>query len=172
MSAPGPARAAEDTRADWETPAELFGPLNDEFRFELDAAASVLNKKAFDWLGGPCTPPLGEWDGACGCGLCADWGDRVVWCNPPFGKGLDKWVEKFASAKYHGATVVALLPANTDTKWFRTVWWTATEIRFLSKRVQFVGSTSSNPCGSMIAIYRPDGLPTGNPHVRLWDWRK
>ena len=44
---------------------------------------------------------------------------------------------------------------------------------FLSHRVQFVGSTSSNPKGSIVAVYRPE--PTADicssPKVRLWAWR-
>ena len=110
---------------------------------------------------------------ACVCGLCSDWMEEVVWCNPPYGKEIGAWVRKFAAASLRGATVVALLPNGTDTEWFADVWRTASEVWFLSGRVQFVGSTSSNPKGSIVAVFRPE--PTKDirdaPHVRLWDWR-
>lgn len=166
MSAPGPVRAADVTRADWETPAELFDQLNREFRFTLDAAASESNAKVWPYLTGPHV------EYPCACGLCSSWSASPVWVNPPYGKGLEDWAHKFGTACRQGATVVALLPNATDTKWFQLVWNMATEIRLLRGRVQFVGTTSSNPSGSIVAIYRPDGMPTGTPHVRLWDWRK
>ena len=59
-------------------------------------------------------------------------------------------------------TVVALLPAATDTRWFEHVWQWAHEIRFLTPRVRFLrpdGSPgTSNTTGSLIAIYRPGVL--------------
>jgi len=167
MSAPGNLRAAEDTRSNWETPAELYAQLDSIFLFTLDAAADETNTKCPRYLRGPC-----KGDPCYTCGLHQTYWEDTVWCNPPYGREIGDWVEKFAAESAH-STIVALLPANTDTKWFSRVWWTASEIWFLTRRVQFVGTTSSNPGGSMVAIYypRPEGLSTG-PVVRLWDWQK
>jgi site-specific DNA-methyltransferase (adenine-specific) len=169
MSAPGPVRSAVTTRDNWETPASLFEPLDREFRFTLDAAASPENAKAGTFLAGPCSFTEG-----CRCGLCADWLRQVVWINPPYGGGLLLWCEKFANAVKRSATVVALLPSNTDTAWFAHVFEHAAELRFLTGRVNFVGSTSGNTGGNVVAIYRPTvkGLRTGWPVMTLWDWRK
>ena len=42
----GPGGAAYmSNRMDWETPADLFAKLDDEFGFTLDAAASASNHK-------------------------------------------------------------------------------------------------------------------------------
>lgn len=168
MSAPGPARRWTD-RGDWETPAALFDPLNREFGFTLDAAASAVNRKAERWLSGPCSAPE-----PCSCGLCADWIEHVVWCNPPYGSAsLGRWVPKFAEAAHGGATIVALLPSNTDTAWFGDIWCEASEIRFLRGRVNFVGSSSGNTGGNLVAVYRPQpkGLTAALPLVSLWNWR-
>jgi site-specific DNA-methyltransferase (adenine-specific) len=167
MSAPGPVRAADITRDDWETPPALFEALDQEFHFTLDAAANEQNHKCERWLSGPC-----EGGPECGCGLCARW-EGVVWLNPPYGRGLNVWITKCADSAADGATVVALLPANTDTDWFALLWGWAAEIRFLRKRVQFVGTTSSNPGGSMVAVFRPalSPLHLPRPIVGLWSWR-
>lgn len=162
MSAPGNVRRASDSRDDWETPPELFNKLNAEFRFTLDAAASPENRKCERYL-------TADEDA-----LHAPVFDHVVWCNPPYGKGLSEWVRAFERWQGNGCTVVALLPAATDTGWFGYVWQAADEVRFLSGRVQFIGSTSSNPSGSIVAVYRPRAepfTPQAAPRCILWDWR-
>ena len=166
MSAPGPVRAAEDSRSNWETPDEVFSALHKVFGFTLDGAADETNSKCRDYLTGPCRDSED-----CICGLCALWGGETVWINPPYGRGIEEWIYKCIEESTH-STVVALLPANTDTQWFKSVWWGAAEIWFLTGRVQFVGTTSSNPGGSMVAIFRPrpKGLSAG-PTVRLWEWK-
>jgi hypothetical protein len=68
--------------------------------------------------------------------------------------------------------VGALLPANTDTRWFRWVVETCNELRLLYGRVNFDGSTSGNTGGSMVAIWRPERPRQGGPRWCLWDWRK
>ena len=175
VSAQGPVRAAANTRDDWETPPELFRRLHDEFDFTLDAAASPENAKCGKFLSGPChacdpTAPT-QSRALCRCGHCSPW-SGTVWLNPPYGKGLGVWIDKAASEALRNlATTVMLLPANSDTAWFRRLWEVASEIRFLSGRVQFVGTTSSNTGGSVIAVIKPHLGLYGGPAVFLWDWR-
>lgn len=151
VSAPGnKRRRADGGRNDWRTPPELFRLLDMEFRFTLDAAADDTNHL--------CERYITEAEDA----LRADVADHVVWCNPPYGD-LSSWVTAFATwAIKGGCTVVALLPAATDTRWFEHVWQWAHEIRFLTPRVRFLrpdGSPgTSNTTGSLIAIYRPGVL--------------
>ncbi len=61
-----------------------------------------------------------------------------------------------------GITVVYLLPARTDTKWFHEYCYNKpnVEIRFLKGRVKFKGVSehykrNSAPFPSMIVIFRP-----------------
>ena len=42
------------------------------------------------------------------------WG-HTVFCNPPYGRQIGRWVEKASKEK---CKTVMLLPARTDTKWF------------------------------------------------------
>lgn len=58
----------------------------------------------------------------------------LVWCNPPFGRGVTAWLDRLSR---HGDGI-ALLPARTDTKWFRSgVWSAADNVLFLYGRLRF-----------------------------------
>lgn len=160
MSAAGPARRAAVTRDDWETPPDLFERLNAEFEFTLDAAANAENRKCVRYLG-PGSPLINDALACLGFGP----GERI-WCNPPYGL-LGPWVRAFATWARAGALVVALLPNATDTRWFWEAAWTATEIRLVGGRIQFVGTTSRNPSGSIVAIWTPCMPPSG-AHICTW----
>lgn len=66
-------------------------------------------------------------------GLEAVWEGRV-WCNPPYGPEVEKWLRRLAE---HG-TGTALTFARTETStWFKTVWPYASAILFLKGRLYF-----------------------------------
>lgn len=133
------------SRDDWATPPELFTELDQEFHFTLDACASVENTK--------CARFYTEQEN----GLTMDWQGETVFCNPPYSRagGQDAWVQKcFQEGQKPGTTVVALLPARTDTKRFHTYIYHKAEIRFLPGRVKFVGAEHGAPFPSMIVIWR------------------
>lgn len=96
--------AREDTD-DRRTPDELWAPINDEFRFTLDAAATADNAKCERW---------------CEDGLSESWAGDVVWCNPPY-SNIAAWVEKAWSEMMRGCLgVVMLVPANrTEQQWWQ-----------------------------------------------------
>jgi phage N-6-adenine-methyltransferase len=142
---------------DWQTPPEIFRPLNAEFDFDLDVAANAANHLCDDWLG----PGPGNDDDD---GLIVPWQPCVCWCNPPYSRGLQgKFIEKASISARNGATVVMLLPARTDTKAFHEYIWDriehrprkGVEVRFLKGRVRFVGAPASAPFPSMIVVFRP-----------------
>lgn len=122
----------------WETPQDFFDGLNKEFGFDLDVCALPENAKCERYF----TP---EKDG-----LDQEW-KGTVWCNPPYGKQVGKWVEK---AYKSNCTVVMLLPARTDTKWFHDYIYRKAEIRFVKGRLKFGGSKNPAPFPSMVVIYR------------------
>ena len=39
--------------------------------------------------------------------------------SPPYGRQIGRWIQKAYQAALAGATLVCLVPARTDTKWFR-----------------------------------------------------
>jgi site-specific DNA-methyltransferase (adenine-specific) len=91
---------------EWETPQDLFDRLNDEFHFTLDVCSTDENAKCRKHY-------TKEQDG-----LKQDWTGETVWCNPPYGKGLNARIRKCRVHSMGGGIAVMLLPARTDTKWF------------------------------------------------------
>lgn len=139
-------------REDWETPPEIFQPLNQEFHFTLDAAASHQNAKAEHYF---TTRSLEE-----------SWAfGGSVWLNPPYGRGIGRWVRKASEEARLGSTVVCLLPARTCTKWWHDYIWDrnaprpSVEVRFLKGRVKFVGAEHAAPFPSVVVVFRPRGSP-------------
>ena len=130
----------------WETPQKFFDDLDALFHFTLDACALPENAKCDRYF----TP---EQDG-----LSQPWGGgEIVWCNPPYGREIYKWVEKgYRSAENEGAIVVMLLPARTDTKWFHEFCYMnrLSTVRFVRGRLKFGGSKNSAPFPSMVVIFR------------------
>jgi phage N-6-adenine-methyltransferase len=106
-------------KQDWGTPVPLFEKLNEEFRFELDVCATHENAKCKNYY----TP-----QDDC---LKQDWGQRVCFMNPPYGREIGKFLEKALEESWKGSIVVTLLPARTDTLWWHNNCMRASEIRFL-----------------------------------------
>ena len=131
----------------WETPQNLFDELNSEFHFDIDVCALSENAKCGRYY----TP---EQDG-----LSQPWIGNC-WCNPPYGREVGQWVRRAFLASVSGSTVVMLLPARTDTKWFHEYIYNKVEVRFLKGRLKFGNSKNSAPFPSMIVIFR--GLNGGN----------
>ena len=135
-------------RDDWETPQVLFDELDEEFHFTLDAAATVENAKCEKFF-------TIEEDG-----LTQDW-SGVVWLNPPYGRGVDKWIAKARNESLRGCTVVILTFSRTDTRWFHDYVYHQAELRFLKGRLKFVGGKYSSPFPSMLIIFRGKEIPDG-----------
>ena len=78
----------------------------------------------------------------------------MVFCNPPYGKEIGKWVEKSSKTK---GTVVMLIPARTDTLYFHNYIYNKAEIRFIKGRLKFGGNqkgSGSAPFPSMVVVFR------------------
>ena len=127
----------------WATPPKFFEQLNAEFHFDLDPCATAENAKCADLF----TPEID--------GLKQDWGGRRVFCNPPYGKEIGKWVEKcYNESKKPGTLVVMLIPARTDTAYFHDFIYHKAELRFIRGRLHFNGSKQGAPFPSMVVIFK------------------
>lgn len=125
----------------WSTPKDFFNKLNDEFKFTLDPCATKENAKCEKFF-------TMEQDG-----LTQDWSGEIVFMNPPYGREIGKWVEKAANSR---ATVVCLLPARTDTRWWHDNiigGGHKTEVRFIRGRLKFGDSKNSAPFPSAVIIF-------------------
>ena len=130
----------------WETPPEIFNPLNDEFKFTLDPCAEHSTAK--------CENYFTVEDN----GLYQSWAGETVFCNPPYGNHLKKWIAKCCvEAQQPGTTVVMLIPSFTDTAYFHDIIQPyAKEIRFLRGRIKFLMNGKVKepaPFPSMVVVF-------------------
>jgi hypothetical protein len=139
------------------TPRSLFDPLNEEFRFTLDGAASHENAllPRHSTFGGTFRQyGYIQFQLSTADGLHFPWRGERVWLNPPYGRGLlAPFVKRCASGDADVA--VALLPVRTDQAWFHDyVLGTCAEIRWLRGRVKYDGLKAGAPFPSMIVVWR------------------
>ena len=132
---------------EWATPQDFFDKLNEEFHFTLDPCADVLNHKCEKYY-------TKDQDG-----LRQDWSGETVFCNPPYGRDVRKWVQKCFDEVYSGKCrcAVMLLPARTDTRWFHECIYHRAEIRFVKGRLKFGDQKQPAPFPSMVVIFRGIG---------------
>nr|WP_313974086.1 DNA N-6-adenine-methyltransferase [uncultured Psychrobacter sp.] len=110
----------EAQKDEWLTPPHILAELGE---FDLD----------------PCSPIGRPWDTAKKHytiedeGLHREWEGRVF-CNPPYGKETQKWLDKCAD--YGNA--IGLVFARTETRmFFSSVWEKADAIFFIKGRLSF-----------------------------------
>lgn len=127
---------------EWSTPQEMFDMLNHAFKFDLDPCADESNHKCDLYY-------TKEQDG-----LKQPWGGHSVFCNPPYGREIGRWVKRASEqSKLPNTTVVMLLPARTDTKWFHEYIYHEEVIIFIEGRLKFGGQKNSAPFPSMVVIF-------------------
>lgn len=77
-----------------------------------------------------------------------------MFCNPPYGREIGKWVKKCYEESLKGALCVMLIPARTDTAYFHDfIYHKADEIRFIRGRLHFNESKQGAPFPSMVVIF-------------------
>lgn len=126
----------------WATPQPFFDELAREFPFEVDVCALPESAKCARYF----TP---EQDG-----LKQTW-SGVCWMNPPYGRAIAPWVKKAYESARAGATMVCLVPARTDTRWWHDYVMKADEIRYVKGRLKFGGAKYNAPFPCAVVIFRP-----------------
>lgn len=132
----------------WETPNHIYYKLDMEFHFTLD----------------PCCEP-----GTAKCskyytleddGLTKDWQGETVFCNPPYSNGnIDLWMKKcYLESLKLNTTVVALVAVSTSAKWWHKYVINKAELRFVERRVRFVGAPFTATFSSVIAVFGRSGI--------------
>lgn len=133
---------AKSKTVEWATPQAFFDRLNHEFGFTIDVCATAENAKIPHFYSEEIDGLSQVWTGTC-------------WMNPPYGRQIADWVEKAAMSAQAGATVVCLVPARTDTRWFHELCLPRGEIRFVKNRLYFGNGKERAPFPSMLVIFRP-----------------
>jgi len=73
--------------------------------------------------------------------------------NPPYGREIIRWMKKAHESAQDGATVVCLVPARTDTKWWHE-YAAPHEVRFIRGRLKFGDAKNSAPFPSAVVVMR------------------
>lgn len=123
----------------WATPQSFFNKMASEFDFQTDVCANEENAKCENYYTEEMDGLAQEWNGVC-------------WMNPPYGRAIGAWVQKAYESSLNGATVVCLLPARTDTKWWHDYCMKG-EIRLIKGRLKFGDSKNSAPFPSAVVIF-------------------
>lgn len=135
----------------WQTPPEVFGPLMEEFQFDLDAAATSETTRLPRFL----------WDAL----NLDDWPGSRIWLNPPYGRQLDPFVRRAYEEAKKGKLIVALIPFRCRAAWWHeAILGRATEVRCVRKRIKFMKTDGTRgnftgSCDSCVVIWR--GLGNG-----------
>lgn len=135
---------------EWETPLAFFLEMSDRYGpFNLDVCASPANAKCDKFY-------TREVDG-----LEQDWlkDGPVCWMNPPYGRKIGEWMAKAWNECVRGSTVVCLVPARTDTRWWHEYAMRG-HVTFIRGRLRFGQSTHGAPFPSAVVVFLPQAPTT------------
>lgn len=118
------------------------------------------------WLD-PCTTP----ENPCGAKCCIyppddgaayGWAGPTIFCNPPYGKARERWVNRCMQAGKLGLGTILLIPAHPDTRTFQSAAASADHIVFIKGRVKF---GVLRPNRRQVAASHPSALLCWNVNV-------
>jgi phage N-6-adenine-methyltransferase len=131
---------------EWATPPEVFEPLHREFNFTIDVCATPENAK------------LPRFYTEAVDGLSRSWYGERVFMNPPYGREVYAWTRKARMEAAAGdVTIVGLLPASCDLKWWHEDVVGHAEVRYMRGRVRFLTGGLYRASGffaSVVVIWR------------------
>ena len=194
----------DDHQNEWATPRWLVDKVNTKWPLGLDIASLWPSRCVNSYLGpdhedtrrrDALAMPVGTWTKLAACEtLLTDQGPRACWCNPPYGRGMRKWLQRLNQEGEHG-TVIVLIYARVDTKW----WWRdvlgrdadgkriegvncAKSITWLEGRLSFLdpstwkpredakGRAQVAPAPSVIIEFAPGPMRDWPENLTLADW--
>lgn len=156
-----------NSKDEWETPKELFDPLNAIYGFNLDVAATEENTLCPQYLKDSL---YSSWDHT-------DLFNINVWCNPPFSY-KEAFIDRALSFRQDISFAVFLLPNNAR----ETNWWNELVVPYADRIINLIGRVNFNYKGvpakncnfpSCLVEFRPRLLKVsyGAPSEIYWDWR-
>lgn len=139
----------------WQTPPDFFERLNREFDFDVDVCASEDNRLCMHYFSEKYSALDHEWTDT---GFSNSGSNKSFFINPPYSMTKEFLERAAQQASKHNITVVALVNANTDTKWFSDAAKTANEIRLITGRLSFVSPSgkkaNGNTKGQCVIVWR------------------
>jgi len=177
-------------RNDWETPGGtamrpepngLWTTLHEEYRFNIDVAASSANRKCELFLDGSEGHDALKGNWFDDFSLVAE--ETRAWCNPPYQpKGvIGVWLEKAIEQAALGVFSVFLIPMSTSVAWFNDLVVPYAEWHSFKGRIPFDdplanaggndgedgdGARTSPKQDNLLVIYDPLSNIVGHNAVR------
>ncbi len=74
--------------------------------------------------------------------------------NPPYGRDIGQWMRKAWEESRKGCTVVCLVNARTDTRWWHD-WAKRGQVFFIKGRLKFGDGKMSAPFPSCLVVFWP-----------------
>lgn len=139
---------------EWGTPAYVFDPLHERYKFTLDVCATSKNAKLPYYFTKAHDGLRMAWN------TVTNESPKMVraWCNPPYGRGIGAWLAKGQSeVLLHGGVAVFLLPHRPGSAWWK----------------KYVTQAPEGYGGAWLgAETHPNGGPFANvPGVGFEEWR-
>ncbi len=155
------------TSMKWQTPTEILEALYEAFGiFDVDPCSPSANRASAPVKASVHYTEADD-------GLSLPW-HGTVFINPPYGRALRMWVAKAEAEVRCGnaRTVVALIPARTDTRyWHEHIAGTAT-VFFLRGRLTFGSADAAAPFPSALALWGAAAHQVAELQQRLPDaWK-
>ena len=141
---------------EWTTPLEFFANLCCRFQLTTDLACTTENKRTQFGL---CRDLIDPLTGQQVDSLKVNWATLNknnggwLWCNPPYGRDIGKWIKKAYEESLKGTKIIMLIPARTDTSYWHDYIFGKAEIEFIRGRLKFGESKNSAPFPSALIIY-------------------
>lgn len=127
-----------------ETPMEVMMPLVQEFGLLQDVCPKDPQRNS---LADDC-----EWE-------------QKNYMNPPY-SAIDAWMTKATAEWRKGKSVIALLPARTNTNWWHNyVIPYASEIRFVRQGIKFKGYNKKSPFPVAICVFKAEDAQYADSNV-------
>lgn len=149
-------RKTKQEKDQWRTPPEIFGPLNEAFKFDLDVAADAENALLPNFYT--------EKDN----GLEMDWA-TWTFVNPPFSAGQHvEWIDKAIKERGKGNNSVLLCINGIGNLNFETALEEAHYILFPYRRINYLdddGKAHSVNLYSLILIFSQYELYARQVHI-------
>jgi len=150
----------DSAKQEWTTPNDLFRALDARYHFATDLAADAENTKCEKFFDEEADGLRQEWHGPC-------------WLNPPYGcrkSKLKDWIVKAYNESNAGrCRVVMLIPARTNTTWFRDYCMKAEEVLFICGRPKFGDAPHGLPQPLMLVVFGPEN---GTSRVSVFDLKR
>ena len=157
------AKMHADRKDHWETPAKVFDPLNEIYRFRMDLAATKKNSK--------CELFRSRRNSFFKMTAAEVNAARWYWMNPPF-KAMGVFLQHLAYLHFNGwMSAVVLMPASLDCRWFHNHVLGIAACYTRKGRISYIDPDtgkpkSGNTSPSILAVYRHASGPKPEQEVK------